>query len=187
MERSSPRLANDQDMVQIWRSPLINTIKVNWDASTHSQLNRTEFGAIYRDTVGDVLAGGSLVRESLLAPALAEAMIALFAVNLALDLGFKNVVFEGDAASIVTAINGGELNLHVWSLVVMEIKRLVQYFTSWKFIFAKRSANMAAHKMARYSFHTQGLKVWIEDTPLSVPNVVQMDKISCNQELREEI
>ncbi|XP_038695493.1 uncharacterized protein LOC119992773 [Tripterygium wilfordii] len=164
--------------LNIWRGPSFNFIKVNWDAAVHSQSQCTGFGVILRDICGDVMACSTMVRRSLIDPTLAEAMAALYAVQLSLELGFRHIILEGDSSVIVAAIKGEELNLTSWRSVILEIRRLLLNFSGWSVSLVRREANASAHALAKISFQFHEARVWIEEAPSSVMQVVNSDKNS---------
>ncbi|XP_038708505.1 uncharacterized protein LOC120003559 [Tripterygium wilfordii] len=167
------------NLQQVWKGPQINLIKANWDAAIQSQNDRTGMGVVFRDASGEVMASSSLLRMTALHPSLAEALAALHAVKLALELGFTELIFEGDAAVVVEAINGSDVHRAIWSPVIMEIKRLLRFLSSWKFVHIRRTANEAAHSMAKHAFLIQGMRVWIEEikTVLFCPSFYEVDCI----------
>ncbi|XP_038717221.1 uncharacterized protein LOC120010502 [Tripterygium wilfordii] len=142
----STGLNNSTLNAQLWKGPPDLVVKANWDAALHSPTNSTGIGVIYRDSSGDVLACSSLVWQTKLDPSLAEAMGALHAIKLARELGFNNLLVEGDSSIIVDAIRGEEI------------------------------INVAAHNLAKYSFQEQGMQVWIEEVPLAIKEVIQDEK-----------
>ncbi|XP_038718208.1 uncharacterized protein LOC120011213 [Tripterygium wilfordii] len=175
---------NNQRILEFWRGPPRNVVKSNWDAAIHTQTNRTGMGIVFRDEYGDVLASCALVRSTILDPTLAEALACLQAVKLSSELGFTELIFEGDSAVIVNAINGSVPTRAVWSKVIEEIKRLLGYFMSWKVVFVRRTANLAAHSMAKHALLVQDMQVWIEEVPSSVVNIVYAEKLAWERDMQ---
>ncbi|XP_038695403.1 uncharacterized protein LOC119992679 [Tripterygium wilfordii] len=175
---------NNQRILEFWRGPPRNVVKSNWDAAIHTQTNRTGMGIVFRDEYGDILASCALVRSTILEPTLAEALACLQAVKLSAELGFTELIFEGDSAVIVNAINGSVPTRAVWSKVIEEIKRLLGYFMSWKVVFVRRTANLAAHSMAKHALLVQDAQVWIEEVPSSVVNIVYAEKLAWERDMQ---
>ncbi|XP_038697979.1 uncharacterized protein LOC119995535 [Tripterygium wilfordii] len=164
------------------KGPRRNYIKINWDAAIENHDNYTSLGVIYRDMYGDLMVNSSLVRKTTLDPTHAEAMGALYAVQMAFELGFLLIILEGDSSLVVEAIRGEEMRLSTWGAVVMEIHRLLSYFVSWSVHHVHRKSNYATHCLAKFVVLDQQWSIWIEDSPECVLSIVEKEKVNCGWE-----
>jgi hypothetical protein len=112
---NNPLITDDRDVsetsgVQVsvaptWQPPLTGKVKINWDASINERDGRIGVGLVARDAFGMVLGGRCVSRCLRTDPLTAEAMGALFAVQFCIEVGFFDVVFEGDAQSVIKEID----------------------------------------------------------------------------------
>jgi hypothetical protein len=89
----------------VWKAPESGWLKVNWDASVEKNQGRMGFGVVVRNEKGDVIAAQCQSTLGLFDPAVAEARAALLGVPLCRECGFMRVHFEGDAQTVVNAVN----------------------------------------------------------------------------------
>ncbi|XP_035539355.1 uncharacterized protein LOC118343962 [Juglans regia] len=132
-----------------WKPPPPGVTKINWDAGLNEGQGRAGFGLVARDSQGNVIASKKFSRPSLFDPLLAEAQGALYAVDLAIDLGCSSIILEGDSLSIVKCL---EQPVDRWDRVGMilnDTKSKLSGLVSWEVIFVKRAANVFAHQLAK--------------------------------------
>ena len=78
-----------------------------------------------------------------------EALAALEAIKLAIQLGFCQVVFEGDASNVVEALRSmGPLVSNI-VIAIDKAQRLASHFESVSFQHIRQNGNMVAHMLAR--------------------------------------
>jgi ribonuclease HI len=65
---------------------------------------RIDFGGVVRDYEGVVLAARSTTKNFLVDHVVAEAFAAFHAIDLCREIGFSDIILEGDALHIVNAI-----------------------------------------------------------------------------------
>ena len=94
-----------QSPMVFWQPPSGNRVKVNWDAALDQERKCVGLGLIARDEKGRFLGPCGIYLKIVADPATAEAMAALHAVMFAREMGFSQVLFKGDALTIVKAIN----------------------------------------------------------------------------------
>lgn len=94
-----------------WQPPLPSKIKVNWDAAVNKKHGRRGVGIVTRDSKGFILATRSTTQRIVLEPIVAEALAALHAVILSKEIGFSDIILEGDALQIIQEINSERPNL----------------------------------------------------------------------------
>jgi hypothetical protein len=108
---------------------------------------------------------------------LEEAFAIYMAMTMAIDCCFQEVEFESDNKRVIQLINLGENNPNsyvgniVWGINCMKLS-----FRSCVVRHINRQANKASHCMALLA-HSEPNKVWIEDTPSQLVNVLIRDLI----------
>lgn len=90
-----------------------------------------------RDHRGEFYAGLSKFTHKVPTPEAAELLAGLKALNLAIDAGFRNLVLEGDNASVINALQQYEDGL-VLGFLVANICGLSQRCNAYSFSFIKR-------------------------------------------------
>jgi len=105
-------------------------------------------------------------------PKTAEAMTTLWAVQICKDVGFFDVVFEGDAAQVIAEINSNSSHLSVSGHFVESIGNEIKHLRTIIFIHTHREANMAAHMMAKHTLICKEDGCWPEDIPVCISQIV---------------
>jgi hypothetical protein len=80
---------------------------------------------------------------------MAEALVALHAVIFAKELGFSNVIFEGDALIIMKVVNSMDLCESHYGHLVEDVKRFWSDLAISSFVQVGRGANSTAHVLAK--------------------------------------
>jgi ribonuclease HI len=80
------------------------TVKVNWDAAVDNWQGKAGIGVIIRDQVGETVAMMCATKNHVTDPMLAEALGVWQALDFARQLDLRKVTLEGDALSIVQAM-----------------------------------------------------------------------------------
>lgn len=89
-----------------WSPPAHGFIKLNVDAATKPQEDRIGLGVVARDKEGTVFLSASKTDWPFISVERAELEAFQWAVDLAIDSGWQNVIVEGDAQTIVRALQG---------------------------------------------------------------------------------
>ncbi|XP_059461784.1 uncharacterized protein LOC132190750 [Corylus avellana] len=132
-----------------WSAPPHDWFKANWDAAIGKQSGWVGLAAVIRDSQGNMVAAKTVTRKGLIEPVAAEALAALMAVQLSREMGFSRLWLEGDAKTIVDAVNSTEPDWSRIGHLVDDIRMEIQTFTSWKVAYVRREANHVAHMLAR--------------------------------------
>jgi hypothetical protein len=136
-----------------WKPTPMKKFKVNWDAVLENNCGKTGLGMIARDSMGNFVATRGVPIDSKLDQVVAEAQAALHATIFAKDLGLVDIIFEGDAKQIITAIK----LKHPWllpygHLIDGVVAGLVGLGNS-HFTHVKKEANCAAHGLAKLALN----------------------------------
>ncbi|XP_059450922.1 uncharacterized protein LOC132181699 [Corylus avellana] len=160
-----------------WQAPPSGFYKVNWDIAISTGRKCMGIGVIIRDAAGRVLAAQSKSFMAVYDPATGEALAALHAEGLCRDLGFYDIIFEGDSLSMVKAIGERDPNWLRYGHIVEDIKTVLRTLRQWKICHAKREANIAAHGLAKEATMFIMDNIWIEEIPICISNIVHLE---CN-------
>jgi len=95
------RIEEESSRQSNWTSPPAGVIKVNWDASINEDNDWVGLGIIARDSKGLCMGARSIAQLARTDPKTAEIMAALHSVQFNKEVGFWDVIFEGDAAQVV--------------------------------------------------------------------------------------
>ncbi|XP_059446554.1 uncharacterized protein LOC132178115 [Corylus avellana] len=86
---------------EIWQTPAKGWVKLNCDATCDKHKGYMGMGVIIRDHSSQVMAARSTTRLGYFEPTVAEAMSLLHGVSLCKELGFQNLMVEGDAQIVI--------------------------------------------------------------------------------------
>lgn len=160
-----------------WCKPPAGVLKANFDAYLSPNGEVGSLGAVFRDSLGQVAAMGVKRVEAKWDATTAEAMAALYVVDLGQCFGYERVMCEGDALLVVNAVNnkcvGGAPLFHIFG----DINRLCLNFVSFSFSHVKRGGNVVAHLLARWDCSRQSEVVWFGSFPQSISTLVALDLI----------
>lgn len=76
-------------------------------------------------------------------------MVALAAVELCCDLGFHDILLEGDSLNVVKAQKDKQPNLHRYGHVVEDTHLLLRSMRSWAIGHVNRESNQTMHNLAK--------------------------------------
>nr|XP_023928856.1 uncharacterized protein LOC112040187 [Quercus suber] len=158
-----------------WTPPPVGWFKANFDAAVFQDVDRAGLGVIFRDSQG--LAMVSLAQNIQLVSSVAEmeALAATRALELAAELGFDRVIFEGDSTSVITSLTDQVQYLTPFGLLIREAQDLALQLNHVKFQHVGREGNSVAHNLARHARHVTGFSVWMEDVPSLCFEMYQAD------------
>ena len=91
-----------------WRAPPVGFVKANFDGANSDISRLSGVGVVIRDSDGAVLASCAKKIDQAYKAEDTEALAALKALTFAHELGFHNVVLEGDALSLIYALKSQE-------------------------------------------------------------------------------
>ncbi|XP_042939453.1 uncharacterized protein LOC122312659 [Carya illinoinensis] len=164
-----------------WVKPTAGSVKVNWDAALDQKKGKAGFGIVIRDEKGEVLTACCDQRPHVQNPAIAECLALWKALELCRDLGFCRVWFEGDAQTIVKAVNEEMPDFPCYGSIVLDVKKLLEQQVGWKIQYIHRSSNGAAHSLAKEALKLDTEVIWMEETPACIAECIEIEK-RCNSE-----
>uniref|UniRef100_A0A803PJ47 Reverse transcriptase domain-containing protein n=1 Tax=Cannabis sativa TaxID=3483 RepID=A0A803PJ47_CANSA len=132
-----------------WVPPLLNTIKVNIDASIFASENRFGFGWLARDHEGRVLFASAVAHQVAVEPVMAEAIGLKEVLSWLKTNDYPQVVVESDCQVLINAIQNKVTMYYPFGLIVVDCVSLLNVLRSVTLNFVRRSANKAANFLAR--------------------------------------
>lgn len=150
---------------EVWKPPPSLVFKLNFDATIFSDSHRAEFGAIICNDKGEVMAAttakGPYVRSS----DEVELLACRKAIEFAIDVGFAELVIEGDNVNVMNAISAYEADLSLLGNVVDNVRHLLCGL-QWVTIYCtRRGGNRVAHALVQYARNIYDDIFWMEDSP----------------------
>nr|POF27312.1 hypothetical protein CFP56_25568 [Quercus suber] len=172
--------AQDQMRTESVRQPTHDTwqplpqpiFKLNFDAVVFSGLNRSGFGAIIRNEKGEVMAIKGL---EVFCTEEAELLACRKAIEFAVDVGFSELVIEGDNNSTMTAISTVKIDQSLLGNVVGDIQHLIRNLHWIRIDCIRRGGNQVAHVLAQFARNIIEDMYWMEDVPPIVREVLYQD------------
>ncbi|XP_056696445.1 uncharacterized protein [Spinacia oleracea] len=155
-----------------WSKPDVGWTKVNVDAGVLGDTG-TGIGMVMRDSEGVIVACSSWQGTEKWETRVAEAKAVAMGLQLAQEMGVRDVEMESDCLMVIQPLRGGSQGNNSFSLVIDDILDLCSSFDNdnVKWSFVKRSGNWVAHNLAHFQPWNFGQRVWVNDVPNDVLNV----------------
>nr|GMD06060.1 uncharacterized protein LOC109186215 [Ipomoea batatas] len=159
-----------------WSKPQPGFLKLNVDAAINKQGSCMGFACVLTNEFGGFVAAKGTQWRGVFSPREAEAVAVREALSWLKSHNFDKVQIETDSLQVVQGINAckGDSSFH---LILRDIKNLMSSFTHVFLSFTKRSANQAAHKLARQSVSIADQLEWFTHPPPIICNVLASDII----------
>jgi ribonuclease HI len=90
-------------------------------------------------------------------------------------LKLKNVVLELDCAAAVAKLNSAEVDRSSQGLLIEKLKRALREVDGHVIKWARRTANTAAHKLAKEGYGVECSKTWFLFPPICIKDALDMD------------
>ena len=158
-----------------WKPPAMGRVKINYDGAVFNKTGEAGIGVIIRNPQGVVMASLSQRIPFPHSVEAVEATAARVAVQLAYDLGFKEVEVEGDSINIVQALSQTEPNYTLYGHIINDTKFTSQLLVSVHFLHVKREGNKVAHSLAKRARCNQPFQVWMEFVPPDIVPILYSD------------
>ena len=152
-----------------WSPPRCGWYKINVDGAVFKESGSCGVGVVIRNEEG-LLMGAMSKRVELPLKALeAEALAVQEGIQLAGELGLREIIIEGDSQVVIKALQNFESCPWPVQKVVEGSLQSLSYFKAWSASHVRRCGNEAAHLMAKMAKTLSTCKIWVEDIP---PNIV---------------
>ena len=147
------------------QQPPDSKFKLNFNTAIFTDLGCSGMGVIICNEKGEVMGAMSTKGPRVTDSLEAEALACRKAIEFAMDIGFSNIVIEGDCVQVINAIKASKANLSRLGHVVEDIQVLISGLRWAEVRWVKRSANLIAHSLARYAKNISNDVIWLEDSP----------------------
>ena len=107
----------------------------------------------------------------------AEVLACRRALEFAIDIGFSELVIEGDSAQVLNSLRSTATNLSRLGHIFDDIQCLMAGLLWVEVKLVNRNANGAAHSLARYAKNIVEDVVWLEDSPPPVLEALYVDSL----------
>lgn len=105
-----------------WSPPPVNVFKINFDGAVFESQCSAGVGAVIRNSAGEVMATMVNKVAGVVNSEYIEALAAIQALDVAIDIGYQEVILEGDALRVIQAINSNAVNLSSIGHLIEEIR-----------------------------------------------------------------
>ena len=128
-----------------------------------------------RNHNGDFLAATCHYFPNVVDPEATEILACRWALQVAAEIHATRVHLELDAQVVVNMLQQSTRNVSAAGPWIQEVKALLGSFVDCKISWVRRSANIAAHKLAKVGIGDELCKVWLGVPPEFVLHVIADD------------
>lgn len=135
------------------------------------------FGAIIQNERGEVMAPFSIRGPPVADSEKAELLTCRKALEFVVDMGFTNIVVEGDNTVVMNAI------LSLWTAysrlghLYDDVKCMAAGISNLNVSCVTRTANSVAHSLARFAKNIDDEIVWLDDSPPTALEALYFDNL----------
>ena len=145
--------------------PPQSVFKLNFDVVMFSGLNISGFGAIIRNEKGEVMATMVAKGPKVFCSEEVELLACRKAIEFAVDVGFSELVIEGDNSSAMKAISTLKDDRSMLWNVIEDIQHLLRNLQGVKIECTRRGGNRVACVLAQFARNIIDNMYWMEDVP----------------------
>ena len=158
-----------------WEPPPTSHLKVNFDGAVFRETEEVGLGVVARDSHGKVLA--TLAKKIKLPSSSdeVEALVAVRAITLVLDLNLPSLIVEGDSEVVISALRKEEESFSSFGHLISSTKHSLAFCNCFSFSHTRRLGNSLAHSFAKHTRTIVGFSMWMEDVPPEVVDVLLAD------------
>ncbi|KAM6550661.1 hypothetical protein CsatB_000469 [Cannabis sativa] len=178
VEKSGPLLVPSSHTGQdLWKKPGLNTIKLNVDGAIFVEDNKYGFGCVARGADGNLIEAISSSRLGAVRPEIAEVIGVKEALSWIKRKGWMEVAIETDALVVVQAVLGSIQMPSQFGFLVQDCRNLMSCMNHVSLHFVKRSANRAAHCVARASCYHPDRIFSEHDAPTELMTIIVAESL----------
>ncbi|KAA3459024.1 reverse transcriptase [Gossypium australe] len=159
-----------------WQAPELGTIKINFDASFHITDQTAISAVIARDNTGYILGAETYLFTDVADPFVAEARACERAMLFAKTMGFRCLVVEGDALTVIKSIQRRGSDRSVIRSITHHIFLMGLEFEQISYRFVPRTANEVAHALVREGRRSRYCGIWSQGVPVLVSNLAEKER-----------
>jgi ribonuclease HI len=101
---------------------------------------------------------------------------ALLAAEFCRDLGFLDVILEGDSLSVIQAIRNPNMSWTAYGQIIGDAKMVLSTRRSWMVNHVRRTANFAANTLAKAALRFSSEAIWLEEIPPCIAEIVSLEQ-----------
>ena len=161
--------------VQHWRPPDQDSYKLNFDAAFFKASNTTIIGVIACSWRGEVIGTLSQSIPASHLVAYMEAQACERAIQFAVEIRLRRVVFEGDSALVINAITQEGAEFSSYGNIIDEICWIAADLKFVKFDHVSHVCNCVVDVLAKKAKNILGQQVWMEDPPNDIVPLLLFD------------
>jgi ribonuclease HI len=154
-----------------WIPPPEGKVMLNVDAAIFAHSRCMGAGFILRNDRGQVLLAGSRRFAHIQDPELAEAVALRYALFCCLQANFLEVSAVSDCSNLIAKIKDRDRDRSASGVVISDIKKMVDRFSSVNFSHQGRLCNRAAHSLARGA-ESEASVVWVNEVPEVIRTII---------------
>ncbi|XVF64343.1 hypothetical protein PTKIN_Ptkin09bG0161900 [Pterospermum kingtungense] len=104
-----------------------------------------------------------------------EALAVVTALEFARDIGFQQIILEGDSVGIINQLSSTCQDLSYIEVVLAKGRAFSNQFVSCLFVHTRRKGNIVAHALAQFEVTQSDVKIWVEESPFFIQDVDNAD------------
>jgi ribonuclease HI len=158
--------------VERWLPPVQDWVKVNTDGAFRQGECNGRAGVVIRDHHGDFLGGACHFFPHVADAEGAELLACKRGLVVAREAGVQRIILETDSVEVAAKLKGEGQDRSIYGPLVREIKSLFGNFEETLVRSVRRTANEAAHRMAKNGCDNKLCKVWLGDAPGCIQNMI---------------
>ena len=154
VQNSSPQRSRPK-----WEPPPSSLLKINFDGAVFKETEEARLGVVVRDSHGQVLAS---LAEKIKLPSSSEeveALAAVRAITLAIDLNLPYSIVKGDSEVVISALRSKEESLSSFGHLISSIKHYLVSCNCVSLFHIRRSGNSVAHFLAKHTKSIDGVSM----------------------------
>ena len=167
-----------EDVTVMWNRPPPAMLKINVDGAISKRPNLVGVGSVIRDDTGRLVAAMCRSIAAPLRPLEVEAKAFEAGLQLARDMGFHDVILEGDSLILVRTLCGLSSPPSTIDSLVVGMQHMCSKFRMVYVSHVRRQGNKPAHILAKNALSLNASVVWIEETPCCIEQALIHDFVS---------
>ena len=104
-----------------------------------------------------------------------EALAAVRAATLAMDLNLPSFIVKGDSEVVISALRKEEESFSSFCHLISSVKHYLHSCSCISFSHTRGSGNSVAHSLAKFAKHIVDPSVWTKDVPPQVNDILLAD------------
>ena len=132
-----------------WEPPPTSHLKVNFDGAVFRETEEAGLGVVVRDSHGKVLVALAEKIKLRSSSDEVEALVAVCAITLTMDLNLPSFIVEGDSEVVISALRKEDESFSSFGYLICSIKHYLAFFNCFSFSHTRRLGNSLAHSLAK--------------------------------------